>query len=589
MIAFYLTINKSADHDIKLLSSAYESPTDLNTLGQQGLHIFNDYRLQRAQAKGYTAFNIGTLIYKNKWKKKALELIIHDLIDGKSVQKIMSSTSGQFCLIVHTSANVFVITDKLGSFPVYKFEDNSTIQISNIFLPLAKHNNVTVNYQAFAEYLSFDYCFNCTFFNEIELLDRGSIYQFVPDIKIHVYDDFLSGIAFNKYNNLDQISRITKETLVYNLSFLSAKDNIFVDLTGGFDTRTIATILKSMNIDFEAGICGEQVLHESGIAKEVAKALQVKHHSDITITDKEVFRKTVNKHFEIGNGVPILYYSSELINYYEQIKQDFDIHITGFAGSQLFDQFLPRLSFFSSRLKHNSLFEKSFKFKDIINGNLLTKTSYYETLAQKITALLEKIGSDIHDEVACFFPVGTFNKYFHGSLIGTHNVLMPLYCPYLESNIVRSMIETSYKLKEDRTVQRALLTELNQPASSIMTSHGYSANIGSKRTRSASRRAKKFAKNFTREMIYELRVPIKIMRWVENCASMINPPIDPAEIQRSFWVSEINEIWADNMGIFELIDRNKLNKCLAHEPHISKLKAKIIYLNRLMDECSPKL
>ncbi len=589
MIGFYLTINKSANSDIKLSSSQYESPIDSDTFRQQGLYIFNHDHPQTVQSSGYTIFNIGTLIYKNEWRKKALELIICDLNNGKTIQEIMPNTRGQFCLIVHTAGNVFVTTDKLGSFPVYKFEDNDTIQISNIFLPLAKRNNVSVDYQAFAEYLSFNYCFDCTFFNEIVLLDRGTIYQFDPDMKIQRYDDFLSGIAFNKYNNLDEIFRLVKETLENNLSFLSSNDKIFVDLTGGFDTRTIVTILHGMNIDFDVGICGEQIQGELGIAEQVAETLQVKHHSNIKITDVNAFRRIVNKHFEIGNFVPILYHSSELLNYYEHIKRDFDIHITGFAGSQLFDQFLPRLSFFSSRLKHKALFEKTFRFNDIINDNLLTKTLYRENLAKKITKLLEEIGSDVHDEVACIFPLSTFNKYYHGTLAGTHNTLMPFYCPYLESNIVRVMGETSYKLKDDRTIQRALLTKLNQPVSLIMTSHGYNANIGSKRTKSTLRRFKKFAKALARQMIYDLGFPIKIMRLVENFSRKVKPPTRLEEIQRSFWIDEVEKDWSDNMTIFEVVDRNKLNKYLANESYNPKLKAKIIYLNRIIEKCRPKL
>jgi len=590
MIGFYLIIDKSTNAGIKLLSLLCGSPAALNTLErQQGLYIFDDDHAQVVHLNAYTMYNIGTLIYKNKWKKKALELIIRDLNIGQTIQKVMSETRGQFCLIIHNEGNVFVITDKLGSFPIYKFEDSNTIQISNMFLPLAKRSNITINYQACAEYLSFDYCFDCTVFNEIEHLDGGSIYQFDPHLKICGYDDFLSGIVFNKYNDLDEVSRIATETLEYNLSFLSADDKIFVDLTGGFDTRTTTTILKNMKVDFETGICGEQVLREAGLAKKVAETLQVKHHSNIKITDVDIFRKIVNKHFEIGNCVPILYHSSELLNYYEHIKRDFDIHITGFAGSQLFDQFLPRLNLFSSRLKHKALLEKTFKFNDIISSDLLSKTSYYETLTEKITKLLEKIGSDIHNEAACFFLVSTFNKYYHGTLAGTHNVFMPFYCPYLESNIVRVMGETSYKFRENRTVQRALLTKLNQPISLIMTSHGYSANIGSKEIKNPLNRGRKLVKDFARQMIYQFGFPVKIMRAIEHLKTRIMRPIDKTEVQRSFWVSEIDEIWTDHMEIFELIDRNRLNKCLANDPQVYKLKAKIIYLNRLINECKPKL
>jgi hypothetical protein len=589
MIGFYLTVNKGTNPGAVLSLRLRECPTKLEVPGQEGLHVFDDDRLDIVQSNGFTAFNVGTIIYKNNGQKKALESIVRDLGTGRTVQEIMPDTQGQFCLVIYTPKSVFVITDKLGSFPVYKFEDDKTIQISNIFLTLAKLNSVTVNYQAFAEYLSFDYCFDCTFFNEIEHLKRGSIYQFSPDLRIHVYDDFPSGVVFDKYNKLDEIARLTKETLVGNLSFLDSDGRIFADLTGGFDTRTIATMLKSMNIGFETGISGEQVLHESNIAKEVAEALRVKHHRGIKIAARELFRRIVNEHFEVSNGVPLLYHSSELINYYEYIKQNFDIHVTGFAGSQLFDQFLPRLSFFSPRLKHNALFEKTFKFKEIMREELLSEAAYYEKLTRKITAVLAEIGSDIHNEVACFFPVATFNRYYHGSIIGTHNVVLPSYCPYLESNIVKLMIATAFELKKDRTIQRALLTEVNPDVSKIMTSHGYSASLDSRETERAFVRAKHAAKNFGRQIIYELRFPAKIMRAVKNSIGKVKLPTHLELVHRSFWADEVEKIWSDDMEIFEVLDRAKFAKQLARDPYVPKLKAKAIYLNRILNECKPQV
>lgn len=46
MIAFYLTINKTAEGGIKLFSSPDVSPTDLDAVGQQALYIFKDDRRQ---------------------------------------------------------------------------------------------------------------------------------------------------------------------------------------------------------------------------------------------------------------------------------------------------------------------------------------------------------------------------------------------------------------------------------------------------------------------------------------------------------------------------------------------------------------
>lgn len=588
MIGFYLTIDKNAHSDVAL-SLSPSGPLHFEALKYQGLHIFNDDRLQIVRSNGYAVCNIGTLIYRNNWHKRALELIFSDLIRGQTIEEILPNTRGQFCLVIHTDGKVLVITDKIGSFPIYKFEDEKSVQISNIFLLLARHNRVSINYQAIAEYLSFDYCFGDTYFNEITRLENATIYQFDPHPKKQVYDSFPSGFVFNKYSKLGEICGMVKDTLVQNLSFLTSQDRVFADLTGGLDTRTIATTLKSMNLYFETGLCGEQVLNESRLASEVAETLHVKHHSNIKITDKDLFERTVNEHFEISSGVPILYHSSELVNYYRYIRQNFDVHITGFAGSQLFDQFLPRLSFFSSKLRPESILEKTYKCKDLINSKLLSESLYYERLVEKMHGLLQRIGSDIHEEVGCLFPVSTFNKYYHGTLAATHNALIPFYCPYLESNIIRLLSETSYKLKEDRAIQRALLSELNRAVSRIMTSHAYDASIEWKGTKAKLRRFKKRVRDFSRQMAYDLRFPVMIMHTVQRFRGKRRPSIKLEEIHRAFWVDQVEREWSNDIAIFQVIDRKKMDKWLARDPYVSKLKAKILYLNRLIDECNPRI
>lgn len=581
MIGFYLSINKREKSAIELSSVTFESFCDLDTVEQNKLYIYQDSNDQMHTSQGYTFYNIGTLSYKRAWRKKALELICHDLEKGESIQNIMQNTGGQFCLIIHRHQDVCVITDKMASFPVFKYEDPNRVNISNIFLLVAKHGHVSMDYQSIAEYLSFDYCFHSTFFNEIEHLEMGTLYQFGEESKIKQYDDYLSGLRFNKYRTLEEISQKSKEIMLQNFSFLRPKDKVFVDITGGFDTRTIAVMLNHMNLNFVGGICGEQILKEADIAAQVAEQLAVNFFDNIKITDQEKFSKILDRHFKITNGVPILYDSSELINYYEFINRNFDIHLTGFAGSQLWDNFLPRLGFFSSRLKLTALFEKYYKYKNIFDNRLMTQKRFYNDLSKKIKQLFIKIGSNRHEDVASFFTTSTFSKYYHGSLLGTHNTIMPIYAPFLEANFAKIMIETSFKIKNNRSIQRTLITELNENLSLLMTSHGFNANIRTK----SNIGAKKILRNVARGLMYDFDTLLKLQRFFQ---SMKKPQPKPAQFQRSFWIDAVNYEWSDHMNIFEIIDPNKLIRHFEREDDPSRLKAKIIYINKLIDECKPR-
>jgi hypothetical protein len=184
--------------------------------------------------------------------------------------------------------------------------------------------------------------------------------------------------------------------------------------------------------------------------------------------------------------------------------------------------------------------------------------------------------------------VSEFSRYYVGCLIGTHNVIIPAYSPFLEGNYVRLMLETSYDIKSYHNIQRTILTELNPAVSSIMTSHGYSADIGSRGAGIILRRSRNGVKNLARQIVYHFGL-FGIITLAQNMIRKIKTPISLEEVQRSFWVDEVNALWSDDMEIFEFIDRNKLSRYLANGRRPSEMKAKILYLNGIINECGAKL
>lgn len=579
MNGFFFRILKRANNNtIKLFYLPYEEFAKLLTIEECGLYLFKHKNTQYIHSNGYTLYNIGTLIYKNFWNNKALELIAIELSSGKQIKHIMANTRGQFCLIIHIKDNVFFVTDKLGIIPIYKYENDNKIELSNLLLALAEQNKISINYQAVAEYLCFWYCFHSTFFNEIDLLEKGTVFKFGNETINEEYFNYLAGIQFNKYNNLKEISQDTKDRLQQNFSFLSNDDRIFTDITGGFDTRLLAIILKNLNLNFVGGICGDQVLNETNIAVQVAEKLNVEFRSNTKISDKNIFSTILDKHFNISNGVPILYHSTELVNYYEVISQDFDIHIMGLGGSELCDNFLPRLSFLTKRLKYSSLFEKYFKFHDIFSGNLITEDLYYNNITAKIANLLDKIGSDNHEKVASYLTASTISRYYHGSLMGTHDIIMPVYSPFLETNFAKIMIETTFNIKHNQNIQRTLITDLHKELSMLISSHGYNANISAEKHLGT----KTALLNISRGLMYDFNFLLKFTR---NIRRKKVYPIAPSDFQRSFWKDEILKQWKEDMMIFEIIDSQKLKKYIPFEPYPSQLNARILYLNRILEEC----
>lgn len=585
---FYFVANRESRAECKVVFVPADSFVPPKRVDHPTLFV-SEENPQTTKTGGYILSTIGTIIYKDKWGGDALDLIAKDLEKGQDLNSIMKSTRGQFCLIVYSRAGACIVTDMLGSFPVFRYEDEKGTRITNLFLSLAKYQDVTVNPQAVAEYVSFGYSLDRTFFNEISLLKRGTIYVFGTEHGRDVYCDYLSGVEFDKYSNLAEITRLAKDMFLDNFKFLSNNTRILSDLTGGFDTRTNTTLLKCVAVKaFECGICGEQNLRESELAKEIAEVLGVEHHSDIRITDRNVFNSIVEKHFLISAGIPYLYHSSELIHYYQYIERSFDIHVTGFAGSQLFDQFIPRLSVASSKFKVDAILRKLFAYTNVMRSHVLTESDYYANVVEKISEHLREIGSDKHDRVATFFTLSTFSRYYHGFLLGTHNTIMPVYSPFLEGNIARLLIETSWKLKEDRLIQKAILSALNRPVSLVMTSHGFNADVNEGIRTKALRIINNRTRNVMRQLAYDFDPLLRLAARGNRLKKQVRSRMMIPEMQRSFWVEEVNKRWSDDLAVFALIDKQLLGQVLVDNPGSFMLKARALYLNRLIEECNPR-
>ena len=225
---------------------------------------------------------------------------------------------------------------------------------------------------------------------------------------------------------------------------------------------------------------------------------------------------------------------------------------------------------------------KEWVYKDVLVDHYMTEAEFYYNLTNKLDKLLQKLNSGLYNEVANAVSVMDFSRYYAGRLIGTHNVVLPAYSPFLEGNYLRLMLQTCYELKKYHRVHQAILGEVNPSVSAIMTSHGYTAAPDSQGGPTVLRRFGDCCKSLARQTIYGLGL-FGVKKLLQHAFLKPTQPIE--EVQRSYWVDEVNRTWSDNMEIFELIDRDKLHTVFANTQRVPELKAKLIYLDRIINEC----
>ena len=437
----------------------------------------------------YYLFNIGVFIYKNEWGGNALRLFLEDCEKEAEFTQLLRRARGQFCLVMYYKEKFYVITDKVGAIPIYCYRSGDTIEISNIFLPLAKNNNISLNYNWIAQYVSqgkqkggtYSY-FDRTLANEISVLDCGSAYTLGKNMHEAKYYDIRSGLEIGKYTDAQEVSDIAKKMLSDNLLFLKNANNVYCDITGGFDTRTNLAILMHNNIEFS---CGNQIpieykdLSNKGrysdlaISRKIADRFNLGFHN---YTDAE-FNLEREKWHEMAYdffGEDNWTYARRA-GYYAYLKDRYRILISGVYGGELLVQYYGPCGYTPEKFNMNAVLHRYFPYCDIMKDEYYSEEKYRESLRNVLEDFVSHTDFQRFDDAGTYFHYLTFYRTFFSKYVGAMNAIIPAYNPYQEADFIRLMAQTSFKLKSRYFIQRCIISELNPELGDIETSHGYPA------------------------------------------------------------------------------------------------------------------
>jgi len=211
----------------------------------------------------------------------------------KYKKNFVKDLNGSFCLFFaqKDTEEAFFATDRLNTRKIFKFRKGNKLICATDMndLPLKE---CKISYAGAASYILNGAMFNdLTVYNEIKKLERSSLNKIVDfDTMSERYWDY----SFtNEYEN-KPISELTEELYELYLQSLKRlivnKKNIFISLSGGYDSRGVAAMLKNIPDKDLNVICFS---HNFG--------------NNIENTDADVARKTAEK----------LGYTFKLLNSYK--------------------------------------------------------------------------------------------------------------------------------------------------------------------------------------------------------------------------------------------------------------------------------
>jgi asparagine synthase (glutamine-hydrolysing) len=235
---------------------------------------------------GY-AFRGGTLVKPYDLK---LDFDTSVMGSGKSVLatlvKQSAELNGCFSLVVEHDHWLFACVDRLRSCPLFYSEDQGTLTVSDSLAhEFIDGERNRLNLPAAVDYLHVGYCTGCS-----TLIERW--HQLNAGEYLFVSQDIPGSILVNKYFRFDRLSvgntsipsgdfieafiTILRCTFERMLKLVGGRQ-VIVPLSGGWDSRLIAAMLKALAYDhvlcFSYGTPGNE---EASVSKAVAEALGFK-------------------------------------------------------------------------------------------------------------------------------------------------------------------------------------------------------------------------------------------------------------------------------------------------------------------------
>ncbi|WP_295723070.1 hypothetical protein [uncultured Methanobrevibacter sp.] len=322
------------------------------------------------------------------------------IIENKDIIKNISlDATGAYIFVEVDEENIKISQDFNGSYGIYIYKNKDYFAISNSFVKLVdylKHFHVlTLNKDyadafLFADLVSFAYC--DTLVNEINLIPRNYIININKNdlsIDFSEIDYQEKTVSLNSKEGIELLDKWYYKWVNIIRNIKRNTNNLIFDLSGGFDSRVIATLWLTSNIDLDKIKIesGKNHYEDFEIASKIGKFFNFKLNQDLVNT-KFILFNDINTPLNISFYVRLGFHKRMIFESYITSKPIY--HFTGAGGASLRDsnqypeEYLDNmkirlnrddLAFFnpSKRVILKSWDKLSKKFKIDINSSEITQ------------------------------------------------------------------------------------------------------------------------------------------------------------------------------------------------------------------------
>lgn len=330
-------------------------------------------------AKGYAFLASGELI-------SGVELAeyIHDILSRPDYLKLVKELNGRYVAVGVTRATPFILTDRIRSFPVFYTIATGEVNISDRALFLQEHN-FKIDKIAWQQFLASGFAWDDrTLFEEIKQAEPSHIIFFhkngVQKIKYFRYStDSVKLVSMLQAR--EELVKVLENVMNRTLRVIGVKP-VAIPLTGGYDSRFLATWLKKNNVaDVTSFTCGLPESPEFINARKVADELEIRwvpiYHDKKNLEEVFTTLPQLQEYIDFSSNASSMSYFQDIPSMYKLGLSKKTIVVGGhLAGSRL----LPFQNMMNKSLLFHSAFQRFFPY---FNGTKQEKRLLQQSLASK--------------------------------------------------------------------------------------------------------------------------------------------------------------------------------------------------------------
>ena len=274
----------------------------------------------------YREIKKGYILYKGNFSSWSVELdnlisfLENEPVDDQIIVEYISRIRGNFSLIIDTSSHVIISVDHICSIPLYYLINNKSVVVTDDISYLQKEmgERFSISNSSKLQILMSGYTlFEDTLYTKIKSFIPGQIFlHHRNNVLIYNINNYQAwfGADSNEYKSLELMSsKFNNVILEVMREIINSINNrqIVIPLSGGYDSRLIASILRHYN--YENVICftyGMRDNFEAISAKKIANDLGYKWiFVDLNLKEQADFYQSDDffsylEYADVPNAVP---------------------------------------------------------------------------------------------------------------------------------------------------------------------------------------------------------------------------------------------------------------------------------------------